>query len=356
MLQCVAVCCSVLQCVAVWCSVLQCVAVWCITRMNKLPGYQSSLRWREQTYLQSTDPLPSKPTASLCIYESDHTDTHESKVMSHVRINCCAIRTLFEMLAVVIHWMNECDLLHLWHMSLQHIATHCNTLHHTATHCNTLQHTATHCNTLQHTATHCNTLQHTARHCNTLQHTATHCNTGHMSSLYLQHNAVRCHMSQVKSKLLTTMCDMTFDSCIHVRVNYCDTLQSSVEGKERTHATGGRDHTSMNYDTQHFTQVFTGVPVTFKQLLTGVPKESLQIQTNFHSGERESPSLERVDRKIVPTWKWKSKYLKCDLLRDQFTEDGQWDSHFHVGIIFLSTLSSDGDLVALATQTNWLRS
>jgi len=29
MLQCVAVCCSVLQCVAVWCSVLQCVAVWC---------------------------------------------------------------------------------------------------------------------------------------------------------------------------------------------------------------------------------------------------------------------------------------------------------------------------------------
>jgi len=51
----------------------------------------------------------------------------------------------------------------------------------------TLQHTATHCNTLQHrvysvwvcslVSTHCNTLQHTATHCNTLQHTATHCNT-----------------------------------------------------------------------------------------------------------------------------------------------------------------------------------
>jgi hypothetical protein len=77
----------------------------------------------------------------------------------------------------------------------------CNTLQHTATHCNTLQererqqrgallqHTATHCSTLQHTArerasakrcfvaTHCNTLQHTATHCSTLQHTATHCNT-----------------------------------------------------------------------------------------------------------------------------------------------------------------------------------
>ena len=43
--------------------------------------------------------------------------------------------------------------------SLQHTATHCNTLQHTAI---TLQHTATHCNTLQHTATHCNTLQLTA--------------------------------------------------------------------------------------------------------------------------------------------------------------------------------------------------
>ena len=66
----------------------------------------------------------------------------------------------------------------------------CNTLQHTATHCNTLHalqhsaHTATHCNTvhaLQHTATHCtqrNTLQHSA-------HTATHCNTQHT----LQHTA-----------------------------------------------------------------------------------------------------------------------------------------------------------------------
>jgi hypothetical protein len=75
--------------------------------------------------------------------------------------------------------------------TLQHIATHCNTLQHTTCHgiahlfCNTLQHTATHCNipTLRtmerstHTATHCNTLQHTATHCNTLEHAATHRNT-----------------------------------------------------------------------------------------------------------------------------------------------------------------------------------
>ena len=91
--------------------------------------------------------------------------------------------------------------------ALQHTAqgtaTHCNTLQHIATLCKTLQHIATHCNalqkdniadlrnnahfsrisilfenlynTLQHTATHCNTLQHSATHYNTLQHTATHC-------------------------------------------------------------------------------------------------------------------------------------------------------------------------------------
>jgi len=69
------------------------------------------------------------------------------------------------------------------------------TLQHNATHCNTLQH-ATHCNTLHHTcvqqqlrvdmwkqpeyiklASHCSTLQRTAKLCHTLPHTATHCTT-----------------------------------------------------------------------------------------------------------------------------------------------------------------------------------
>ena len=78
--------------------------------------------------------------------------------------------------------------------TLQHTATHCNTLERTVSdslaiiktqRCSrTLQHTARRCNTLQHTATHC--LRHAAiiktqrrsrTHCNTLQHTATHCNT-----------------------------------------------------------------------------------------------------------------------------------------------------------------------------------
>jgi len=117
--------------------------------------------------------------------------------------------------------------------TLQHIATHCNTLRsllivapytkrnlqnrgrslaceaeysslqlqHTATHCNTLQHTEKStdcchpirneaslprkmqrslngllCSTLQHTATRCNTLQQEVTHCNALQYVATGCN------------------------------------------------------------------------------------------------------------------------------------------------------------------------------------
>ena len=37
-------------------------------------------------------------------------------------------------------------------------------------------------------------------------------------------------------------------------------------------ATGGGDRTYNNYDYQNFQQVFTGVPVSFKQVCTGVPK------------------------------------------------------------------------------------
>ena len=90
--------------------------------------------------------------------------------------------------------------------TLQHTATHCNSLQLTATnacqtgkshvhtHHNTPQHTATQYNTLQithakpdiHTCTH---LQHTATHCNSLQLTATHCN-----SLQLIHAKPECHM------------------------------------------------------------------------------------------------------------------------------------------------------------------
>ena len=88
-LQCVAVCCSVLQCVAVCCTMLQCVAV-------ELSG-----------------------------------------------------RGLYTFRGWMIHLFTKCG-------CGSYTFIHKNTLY-TATHCNTLQHTATHCNTLQHTFIHKNT-------------------------------------------------------------------------------------------------------------------------------------------------------------------------------------------------------
>jgi len=86
--------------------------------------------------------------------------------------------------------------------TLQHTATHCNTLH-TATHCNALQHTTTHCNTLQHirhyTAIYGNTLQHIAIHRNILQHTAKHCNALQRTLIRgstQQHTAIHCKILQ----------------------------------------------------------------------------------------------------------------------------------------------------------------
>jgi len=116
--QCVAVYCNALQYVVVWCSVLQCVAVCC-------------------------------------------------SVLQCVAVCCSAFHT-WETSLWASKCMSECV------TSLQHTATHCNTLHSNCmSECVTsLQHAATHCNALQRTATHYNTLQHTtATHSdNTLQH------------------------------------------------------------------------------------------------------------------------------------------------------------------------------------------
>ena len=71
---------------------------------------------------------------------------------------------------------NHCNTLGLWEARLlqQHA---CNTLQHIATHCNSLRHTARHCKILLLTVNHSNTLLHTATHCTQLHHTATDCNT-----------------------------------------------------------------------------------------------------------------------------------------------------------------------------------
>jgi len=112
-------------------------------------------------------------------------------------------------------WMS-----HEWVMShvYESCATRCNTLQHTVTHSDTLQHTATHCNTLQHIATCCNTwcpanigclhmantLQHVATHYHTLQRTATHYNQ-------LQHTSTCCNISQTHLDPSPTVETVIFD-------------------------------------------------------------------------------------------------------------------------------------------------
>ena len=117
-LQCAAMCCGVLQYAAVCCSVLQC-AAW-------------TTKGREFTVLQS---------------HPEERYSHLQSICWNLLQQCC------------------CNLLQCCYNVLQSNESYA----HNLTHCNTLQHTA-HCDTLQNTCA----LQHTATHCNTLQHTETH--------------------------------------------------------------------------------------------------------------------------------------------------------------------------------------
>jgi len=132
--------------------------------------------------------------------------------------------------------------------TLQHTATHYNTLQHshtctlphrTVTHYNTLQHSthshfATHRNTLQHTATHCSTLQHIATHCNTLQHTATHCNTLQHSNVGPQDDGIAFvspPFSALRLHILITECKThtaTHCNTLQHTATHCNTLRHTA--------------------------------------------------------------------------------------------------------------------------------
>ena len=75
---------------------------------------------------------------------------------------------------------------------------------------------------------------------------------------------------------------------------------------------GGGDRTYNNYYCQNFQQVFTGVPVHIKHVITGVPK----ISYIFPIEQTESPALKRSNRISVVIWR--SKYLKSDLICERF--------------------------------------
>jgi len=168
--------------------------------------------------------------------------------------------------------------------TLQHAATHCNTLQYqphskgqelckwgrevTATYCNTLEYTATHCNTLQHTATHCMTLEHTATsaafkkatilevrdggNCNTLQHTTT------------QHTATPCNIRQHAAihYTISRMC-CTVLKCVAV---CCSALLCVAATSLTTGLQGGKtpvsewvrclQHTAINCNTRQQTATY----------------------------------------------------------------------------------------------------
>ena len=120
MVQSVAMCSIVLQCVALCCSVLYCVAVHeliavivCITPCNLCNMVQ-------------------------CV-----------AVCSNV-LQCVAVS---EQTAVIFRTA-PCNLTRARRQKHVGATKHCNTLQHTASHCSTVQHNAAHHNTLQHTAIH----------------------------------------------------------------------------------------------------------------------------------------------------------------------------------------------------------
>ena len=128
MLQCVAVCSSVLQCVALRCSVL---TKEIITGWRRLIGchkLQVIFRKRATNFRALLRKMTNENKAS---YDSTPPCTRRISLKSPSILS-----------------------------SLDLTATHCITLQHTASHCITLHHTATHYNTLQHAVTHYNTLQH----------------------------------------------------------------------------------------------------------------------------------------------------------------------------------------------------
>jgi len=234
----------VLQCIAVCCSVLQWVSsasflcdmhhscVPCLIRVchaSFVCGMDIDVRFGGQRWrAEICDLICSVWHASI---ECDMPHSWDTCLIRVWRASfVCDTNILCYIWRAAIEGWNTRDL--FWVTCIIPVWSDCNTLQHTATHCNTLQHTATvwhasfvcdltatHCNTLQHTATmwHASFLcDLTATHCNTLQHTATHCNTlqlcdmHHSCVIWLQHTATHCNTLQ--------LCDMHHYSCVIWRI------------------------------------------------------------------------------------------------------------------------------------------
>jgi len=166
-------------------------------------------------------------TATHCNTLQQHTTTH-SDILHHAVTLC--------------HTVSHCNTLQ------QHTTIRRNTLHCIATHCITLQsvlqRTVPHCK-LHHTTVHCSSvlLQHTTMHCSCTHSFATHYDTLHLHpfiSSTLQHTATHCDTLQhtalapILLQHTTTHCNCThFDqshcnNCTHSSATHCKTLQLHI--------------------------------------------------------------------------------------------------------------------------------
>jgi len=137
----------VLQCVAVCCSVLQCV------------DFKIHIQTFAHTHIHSREnQLSHVRLGYFSVYVYIFVCTRVCTYMCpRACVNACMYIYAYICMHACMHeWIFLTPAFRIPRVTIE--ISHCNnTLQHLATHCNTLQHTATHCNTLQHTTTHCNT-------------------------------------------------------------------------------------------------------------------------------------------------------------------------------------------------------
>ena len=208
---------SVVQCGAVCCSVLQCVVVIWLTANCTWHDFMVKVHTAAHC---NTGIVALQPIGDATHRNTQHNTAKHCNTMQHVAARCGTSSK-----------------------------RRCNTLHRTATYCTMLQrivpHYNTHCNTMQHIATRldplttievrcsattkwwCNTPQHTAPHYNTLHETTRHhnntvlpCRVKHTLQRYrllpMQHSAT--HSTTLQRS--TTLCNAQQHTTTHSNTSY----------------------------------------------------------------------------------------------------------------------------------------